>query len=54
MAQIGMFEDNFLQEKSTDWKWTMENDYPENNGLTAFSCCACGGGKHNGLQTRRC
>lgn len=30
--------------KSTDWKWTMENDYPkEKNGLKVFSCFACGG-----------
>ena len=43
MAQIGMFDDNFMQEKSTDWKWTMANDYPQKNGLTAFSCFACGG-----------
>lgn len=25
--------------KSTDWKWTMANDYPkEKNGLKVFSC----------------
>ena len=30
--------------KSTDWKWTMANDYPkEKNGLKVFSCFACGG-----------
>lgn len=34
---------------SNDWKWTMENDYPEKNGLKVFSCFACGGGKHNGV-----
>ena len=29
---------------STDWKWTMANDYPkETNGLKVFSCFACGG-----------
>lgn len=27
--------------KSTDWKWNMATDYPEKNGLTAFSCFAC-------------
>ena len=43
MSQIGMFDDNFMQEKSNDWKWTMANDYPQKNGLTAFSCFACGG-----------
>ena len=27
--------------KSTDWKWTMANDYPkEKNGLEVFSCFA--------------
>ena len=32
--------------KSTDWKWTMANDYPkEKNGLKVFSCFACGGGQ---------
>ena len=31
--------------KSTDWRWTMANDYPkEKNGLKVFSCFACGGG----------
>ena len=35
---------NYLvREKSTDWKWTMKNDYPEKNGLKVFSCFACGG-----------
>jgi hypothetical protein len=30
--------------KSTDWKWTMENDYPkQTNGLKVFSTFACGG-----------
>lgn len=32
--------------KSTDWKWSMANDYPkEKNGLKVFSCFACGGGE---------
>ncbi len=32
--------------KSTDWKWTMANDYPkEKNGLKVFSCFACGGAR---------
>ena len=31
--------------KSTDWRWTMKDDYPkEKNGLKVFSCFACGGG----------
>lgn len=34
------------KQKSSDWKWTMENDYPkEKNGLKVFSCFACGGGQ---------
>ena len=34
----------FKPKKSTDWKWTMANDYPkESNGLKVFSCFACGG-----------
>ena len=41
---------NYLvREKSTDWKWTMKNDYPEKNGLKVFSCFACGGGQYNGI-----
>ena len=35
---------------STDWKWTMANDYPkETNGLKVVSCFACGGGEYNGV-----
>lgn len=30
--------------KAADWKWSF-SDYPqEKNGLTVFSCFACGGG----------
>lgn len=50
MAQIGMFDDNLMQEQSTDWKWNMANDYPQKNGLTAFSCFACGGGSTMGYK----
>lgn len=43
---------NYKTKKSTDWKWTMANDYPkETNGLKVFSCFACGGGEYNGVQT---
>ena len=35
--------------KSSDWKWTMEKDYPTKNGLKVFSCFACGGGVDYGL-----
>lgn len=50
MTQIGMFDDNLMQEKSTDWKWNMANDYPQKNGLTAFSCFACGGDSTMGYK----
>lgn len=50
MAQIRMFDDNLMQEQSTDWKWNMANDYPQKNGLTAFSCFACGGGSTMGYK----
>ena len=41
--------------KSTDWKWTMENDYPkEKNGLKVFSCFACGGGSTMGYKLAGC
>ena len=36
--------------KSTDWKWNMATDYPAKNGLTAFSCFACGGGSTMGYK----
>lgn len=36
--------------KSTDWKWNMATDYPAKNGLTAFSCFACGGGSTRGYK----
>ena len=41
----------FEKQKSTDWKWTMKDDYPkEKNGLKVFSCFACGGGSQ-AMQT---
>lgn len=46
--QMSLFDNEKI--KSTDWKWTMANDYPKKkNGLKVFSCFACGGGEHNGL-----
>ena len=40
---------------STDWKWTMANDYPkEKNGLKVFSCFACGGGSTMGYKLSGC
>ena len=41
--------------KSTDWKWTMANDYPkEKNDLKVFSCFACGGGSTMGYKLAGC
>lgn len=40
--------------KSTDWKWSF-SDYPqEKNGLTVFSCFACGGGSTMGYKLAGC
>ena len=45
----------FKKLKSTDWKWTMANDYPkEKNGLKVFSCFACGGGSTMGYKLAGC
>lgn len=52
MEQISLFEDK--KEKSTDWKWYMENDYPQKNGLKVFSCFACGGGSTMGYKLVGC
>ena len=41
--------------KSTDWRWTMADDYPkEKNGLKVFSCFACGGGSTMGYKLAGC
>ena len=30
--------------KSTDWKWSMSKDYPQEKGkIKVFSCFSCGG-----------
>lgn len=52
MEQMSLFEDK--KEKSTDWKWTMANDYPQKNGLKVFSCFACGGGSTMGYKLVGC
>ena len=40
---------------SSDWKWTMANDYPkETNGIKVFSCFACGGGSTMGYKLAGC
>ena len=46
--------EKFRAKKSTDWKWTMANDYPEKNGLKVFSCFACGGGSTMGYKLAGC
>jgi DNA (cytosine-5)-methyltransferase 1 len=48
-------DDNLKPIKSTDWKWTMADDYPkEKNGLKVFSCFACGGGSTMGYKLAGC
>lgn len=47
--------EKYKPKKSTDWKWTMEEDYPtEKNGLKVFSCFACGGGSTMGYKLAGC
>ena len=40
--------------ESTDWKWSMRDDYPSKNGLTVFSCFAGGGGSTMGYKLAGC
>lgn len=61
MEQVDIFDlmgdegKKFKPIKSTDWKWTMANDYPkEKNGLKVFSCFACGGGSTMGYKLAGC
>lgn len=45
----------YKTEKSSDWKWTMEKDYPKKkNGIKVFSCFACGGGSTMGYKLAGC
>lgn len=47
--------EKYKPKKSTDWKWTMAEDYPtEKNGLKVFSCFACGGGSTMGYKLAGC
>lgn len=55
MQQMNMFDEfnECKPIKTTDWKWTMKDDYPkEKNGLKVFSCFACGGGSTMGCLFR--
>lgn len=60
MDQLDIFDlmpdgDKYKPIESTDWKWTMANDYPkEKNGLKVFSCFACGGGSTMGYKLAGC
>ena len=60
MNQLDIFDflpdgEKYKPIKSTDWKWTMANDYPkEKNGLKVFSCFACGGGSTMGYKLAGC
>lgn len=42
-------KEEFKPQKSIDWKWWFK-DYPAKNGLTCFSCFACGGGSTMGYK----
>ena len=33
-----------------NWKWRIDSDYPQKNGLKVFSCFACGGGSTMGYK----
>ena len=47
--------EKYKPKKSTDWKWTMAEDYPtEKNGLKVFSCFACGGVSTMGYKLAGC
>ena len=52
MEQISLFENK--KEKSNDWKWTIKDGYPKQNGLKVFSCFACGGGSTMGYKLTGC
>lgn len=62
MQELSIFDfmpedeaEQFRPKKSTDWKWSMANDYPkEKNGLKVFSCFACGGGSTMGYKLAGC
>jgi DNA (cytosine-5)-methyltransferase 1 len=60
MEQLDIFDlmpdgDKYKPIESTDWKWTMANDYPKGkNGLKVFSCFACGGGSTMGYKLAGC
>lgn len=59
--QLSLFEslgdgyENCKPQISTDWKWSMKDDYPkEKNGLKVFSCFSCGGGSTMGYKLCGC
>jgi DNA (cytosine-5)-methyltransferase 1 len=62
MQELSIFDfmpeeeaEQYRPKKSTDWKWSMANDYPkEKNGLKVFSCFACGGGSTMGYKLAGC
>ncbi len=54
MKQLDMWDmdNSFIKlktERSTDWHWCF-NEYPQKNGLTAFSCFSGGGGSTMGYK----
>lgn len=46
---------SFKTTEANDWRWSMATDYPkQKNGLTVFSCFACGGGSTMGYKLAGC
>lgn len=59
MKELSLFDfldnaEDYKPIKSTDWKWTMANDYPPKNSLKVFSTFACGGGSTMGYKLAGC
>ena len=58
-TQLAMWDlcdcfNHFKPVKSTDWKWTMSEDYPHKNGLKVASMFSCGGGSTMGYKLSGC
>ena len=59
MRELSLFDfldnaEDYKPIKSTDWKWTMANDYPPKKGLKVFSTFACAGGSTMGYKLAGC
>ena len=55
MSNQLMFDGFSQRLKSTDWKWSMSKDYPqEKSKIKVFSCFSCGGGSTMGYKLAGC